>query len=173
MWGEALVRYQVFFLIDLPTRCVEVAGITKDAHGAWMAQIALNLTDCIDGFLLGKRFLILDRDPLFTAQFSALLKGSGVSVVRLSARSPNLNAYAERFVLSVRRECLNRMVPLSENHLRWALREYLAHYHKERHHQGLGGRLIEPGPTEGATQGRVVCRSRLGGMLRHYSRQAA
>ena len=96
-----------------------------------------------------------------------------MSVVKLPARSPNLNAYAERFVLSVRRECLNRLIPLSENHLRWALREYLVHYHKERHHQGLGGRLIEPGPTEGATRGRVACRARLGGLLRHYSRQAA
>ena len=173
MWVEALVRYQVFFLIDLQTRCVEIAGITKDAQGAWMAQIPRNLTDCFDGFLLGKRFLILDRDPLYTRQFRTLLKGSGVSVVRLPARSPNLNAYAERFVLSVRRECLNRLIPLSENHLRWALGEFLTHYHKEHHHQGLGGLLIDPGPTEGATRGRVVCRSRLGGMLRHYSRQAA
>ena len=94
MWVEALVRYQVFFLIDLKTCCVEIAGITHDAQGAWMAQIARNLTDCFDGFLQGKRFLILDRDPLFTAQFRALLKCSGVSVVRLPARSPNLKGYA-------------------------------------------------------------------------------
>ena len=123
--------------------------------------------------MLSKRFLILDRNPLFTRKLRAFPKGSGVNVISLPARSPNLNAYAERFVLSVRRECLNSLIPLSENHLRWALSEYLAHYHKERHHQGLGGRLIDPGPTEGETRGQVVCRSRLGGMLRHYSRQAA
>ena len=138
-----------------------------------MHQIARNVTDPFDGILRGKRFLILDRDPLYTSQFRALLKSSGVSVVKLPARSPNLNAYAERFVLSVRNECLNRLIPLGENHLRSVLREFLAHYHEERHHQGLGGRLIQPGPNGHAAKGRVICHTRLGGLLRHYTRQAA
>ena len=112
-----LVRYHVFFVMDLKTRAVEIAGVTHDAHGRWMVQLGRNLTDAVDGFLRDKRFLILDRDPLFTRQFLALLKGIGVSVVRLPARSPNLNAYAERFVLSVRRECLNRLIPLNTNTL--------------------------------------------------------
>ncbi len=97
----------------------------------------------------------------------------GVEIVRLPARSPNLNAYAERFVLSVRTECLDCFIPLGERHLRGALREYVAHYHCERNHQGLGGRLIDPDEATGRTRGRVVARSRLGGLLRHYYRDAA
>ncbi len=168
-----LVRYHVFFVMDLATRRVEIAGITHDAHGRWMVQIGRNLTDVVDGFLRDKRFLILDRDPLYTAQFRALLLDSGVGVVRLPRRSPNLNAHAERFVLSVRTEVLNRVVPLGENHLRWLLTGFLAHYHGERHHQGLDSTLIDPDPTSNNTRGRVLCRPRLGGMLRHYYREAA
>jgi transposase InsO family protein len=168
-----LVRYHVFFVMDLKTRRVEIAGIAHDAHGRWMVQIARNLTDAVDGFLRDKRFLILDRDPLYTRAFRGLLRGSGVDVVRLPRRSPNLNAHAERFVLSVRTECLNSFIPLGEGHLRWALAEYLAHYHRERNHQGLGGRLIEPSLATGQKRGRVVGRSRLGGLLRHYEREAA
>ena len=168
-----LVRYQVFFVMDLKTRRVEIAGITHDAHGRWLVQIGRNLTDVVDGFLRDKRFLILDRDPLYTSEFRRLLRESGVRIVRLPRRSPNLNAHAERFVLSVRTECWNRFSPLGEGHLRWALAEYLAHYHRERNHQGLGGRLIEPGPATGRRRGRVVGRSRLGGLLRHYEREAA
>ena len=109
-----------------------------------MMQVGRNLTDVVDGFLLGKRFLILDRDPLYTAAFRRLLADVGVEVVRLPARSPNLNAYAERFVRSVRDDCLNHIVPLGESRLRRVLREYLEHYHLERNHQGLDNQLIEP-----------------------------
>ncbi len=94
-----------------------------------------------DGFLLGKRYLIHDRDPLFTEAVRGLLRDSGVKPLRLPANSPNLNAYAERFVLSIRRECLDRFVPLSERHLRTAVTEYVVHYHTERNHQGLGNEL--------------------------------
>ena len=88
-----------------------------------MKQVARNLTDMWDGFLLGKRYLIHDRDPLFTEAVRGLLRDSGVKPLRLPANSPNLNAYAERFVLSIRRECLDRFVPLSERHLRTAITE--------------------------------------------------
>jgi transposase InsO family protein len=118
-----LVRYRVFFVMDLRTRRLEIAGITHDAHGRWMVQIGRNLTDAVEGFLRHKRFLILDRDPLYTSEFRDLLQGTGVEIVRLPRESPNLNAFAERFVLSVRTECLNCFVPLGENHLRWALAE--------------------------------------------------
>lgn len=168
-----LVRYQVFFVMDLQTRRVEIAGISHDANGRWLVQLGRNLTDAFDGFLKGKRFLILDRDPLYTRAFRRLLRESGVEVVLVPRKSPNLNAFAERFVLSVRRECLDCFVPLGERHLRWALSEYVAHYHRERNHQGLGGRLIEPGPATGRRRGRVVGHSRLGGLLRHYEREAA
>ena len=90
------------------------------------------------------RIFIHDRDPLFTEAVRGLLRDSGVKPLRLPANSPNLNAYAERFVLSIRRECLDRFVPLSERHLRTAVTEYVVHYHTERNHQGLGNELLTP-----------------------------
>ncbi len=90
-----LIRYHVFFVMDLKSRCVEIAGIASDPDGAWMMQVARNLTDAVDGFLLGKRHLILDRDPLYAAAFRGILMASDVKVVRLPARSPNLAASRE------------------------------------------------------------------------------
>jgi hypothetical protein len=139
----------------------------------WMTQIARNLTDSEDGFLRGTRYLILDRDPLYTAAFRSLLKDAGVEALRLPARSPNLNAYAERFVLSIKPECLDRIVPLSENHLRRTIQSYVEHYHGERHHQGLDGKLIIADDTAGRPDGHVACRERLGGTLNFYYREAA
>ena len=133
-----------------------------------------NLTDCADGFLRDVRYLILDRDPVYTASFRQLLKDAGCKVVRLPARSPNLNAAAERFVLSVRSECLNHIVPLGERHLRRVLREHVDHYHTERHHQGLANRLIEPANSDVVEKnGPVRRRERLGGVLSYYYRDAA
>jgi transposase InsO family protein len=170
---RGLVRYSVFFVIKLRTRRVEISGISCQPNGDWMKQLARNLTDAVDGFLVHTRYLILDRDPLYTRAFRQMLKDSHVSVLRLPARSPNLNAHAERFVLSIKSECLDRLVLLSERHLRTAVAEYVEHYHRERHHQGLGGQLVEAGATGGADPGRVVCSERLGGMLKHYYREAA
>ncbi len=170
---SGLVRYFVFFVIELQTRKVEIAGITANPHGRWMQQIGRNLTDAVDGFLMGKRYLILDRDPLYTAAFRQLLAGSGCKVVRLPARSPNLNAYAERFVLSVKSECLDKIVPLSECHLRESLRDFIEHYHHERPHQGLGNRLVQADPLDAVCTGPMMCRERLGGTLKYYYREAA
>ena len=170
---RGLVRYSVFFVIELKTRRVHIAGITCQPCGAWMMQVARNLTDAVDGFLLAKRYLILDRDPLYTAAFRQMLKASGVKAVRLPSRSPNLNAYAERFVLSIKSECLSRLVPLGENHLRSSVMEFVRHYHIERHHQGLDNRLLEPDETAARNDGPIACRKRIGGMLRYYYRQAA
>ena len=113
-----LVRYFVLFFIDLKTRRVEIAGIVRQPDGEWMKQVARNRTDPIDGFLRDAKYLIHDADPLFMDGFKAILKPSGVKTVKLPARSPNLNAYAERFVRSIKEECLNRVVLLSEQHLR-------------------------------------------------------
>lgn len=167
-----LRRYYVFFVVELRTRRVDISGIVHQPYGEWMLQVARNLTDAEDGFLTGKRYLILDRDPLYTAEFRRLLRASSVEPLRLPARSPNLNAYAERFVLSIKSECLSKLVLLSERQLRTAVRQYVAHYHAERHHQGLGGRLIEP-PSNDNTTGAIECRERLGGLLRFYYRKAA
>ncbi|HJX53020.1 MAG TPA: hypothetical protein VJ801_09675, partial [Polyangia bacterium] len=107
-----LIRYHVLFAIDIGSRTVEIAGIGRDPGGRWMEQLARNLVDMEDGFLRGKRYAIINRDPLYTKAFRGILKGEGVKAVRLPAKSPNLNAYAERFVLSIKSECLERIVPL-------------------------------------------------------------
>ena len=167
-----LVRYVVFFVMKLKTRAVEIAGITCHPDGDWMTQVARNLTDPHDGFLRDVHSVILDRDPLYTATFQNLLRDSGVKPLRLPARSPNLNAFAERFVGSVRSECLARIVPLGEGHLRATVRAFIDHYHEERPHQGLGNELIAP-KTRSIETGPVQCRERLDGMLKFYYREAA
>ena len=170
---SGLVRYFVLFVIDLETRRVEIAGILPQADGAWMSQIARNLTDCEDGFLNGSRYLIHDRDPLFTKSFREVLGSSGVTTVKLPARSPDLNAYAERFVQSIKSECLAQIGPLGERHLRHAVREYTEHYHVERNHQGLGNELIDDRRGAAAMNASVERHERLGGMLNYYYRKAA
>jgi putative transposase len=167
-----LVRYFVFFVMRLKTRTVEIAGITCQPNEAWMKQTARKLTDAQDGFLRSVRYLILDRDPLYTTAFRRMLRDSGVRPLLLPARSPNLNAYAERFVLSAKSECLERIVPLGEEHLRAAVREFVDHYHEERPHQGLDNELIAPQAKVIGT-GPLKCRERLGGVLKFYYREAA
>jgi transposase InsO family protein len=171
---RGLVRYVVFFVMTLKTRTVTIAGITRQADEAWVAQVARHLTDAADGVLRSGQHLILDRDPLYSPTFRRLLRDSGVAPVVLSARSPNLNAFAERFVESAKSECLDRMVLLGERHLRAAVREFIDHYHEERPHQGLGNELIVPIPKTGPTStGPIRCRERLGGLLKFYERDAA
>jgi transposase InsO family protein len=174
VWGpRGLVTFYVFFLIELATRRVEIAGITSGPNEAWMMQIGRNLTDPVDGFLADTEFIILDRDSKYSAAFRDLLKGSGVEIVRLLPRSPNLNAYAERFVRSIKDECLDRMILFGERSLRQATRECAAHYHRERNHQGIENRLIEPDDRPESTLCAIECVQRLGGMLRFYHRAAA
>jgi transposase InsO family protein len=168
-----LVRYFVLFVIDLKTRRVEIAGIVQQPDGEWMKQAARNLTDCDAGFLNETRHLIHDRDPLFTEGVRRILKQSGVTTVKLPARSPNLNAYAERFVRSIKSECLAKIIPLGERHLRKAVKEYTEHYHLERNHQGLNNELIEKLTDSPSMDAAVGCRERLGGVLSYYYRTAA
>jgi putative transposase len=159
--------------MELCTRKVHVAGISPAANGEWMEQIARNLTDCDDGVLKDKKFLIHDRDPLYTAKFGSCLRSVGCRPIRLPARSPNLNSYVERFIRSIKYECLNKLILVGESHLRHAVSEYVAHYHAERNHQGLGNRLIEFPLEDESESGPVGCRERLGGMLKYYYREAA
>ena len=159
--------------MELSSRRVEIAGVAPDPYGSWMVQVARNLTDSLDGFLTEKRYLIHDRDPLYTAQFTSTLAAAGVCCVKLPPRSPNLNAYAERFVRSIKSECMNRMIFFGGRHLRYVINEYVEHYLAERNHQGIGNRLIE-GRHDGAENaGPVVSRKRVGGMLKYYHRAAA
>ena len=122
---------------------------------------------------LKSQHLILDLDPLYTAAFRRMLSGSGVESLRLPARSPNLNAYAERFVLSIKSECLGRVIPPGERHLRRAIQQYVDHYHRERHHQGLGNEQIVPLHEDMIGTGPVQRREHLGEMLNFYYREAA
>ena len=125
---------------------MEIGGISAAANGLWMSQISRNLTDSVEGLLTGKRYLIHDRDPLFTDEFLRTLKDAGVESVKLPPRSPNLNAHAERFVRSIKESCLERLILFGQGSLRTAVQNFVTHYHSERNHQGLGNRLISQTP---------------------------
>jgi transposase InsO family protein len=169
---SGLQRFVILFFMELSTRRVEIGGIASRANGLWMTQIARNLTDDVDGFFKGKRYLIHDRDPLYTKEFLSMLAERDIESVKLPPRSPNLNAYAERFVRTIKESCLEQMIFFGEDALRKAVYEFVAHYHTERNHQALGNRLIVPVMTENTT-GTVERRQRLGGLLNYYHRQAA
>jgi transposase InsO family protein len=171
--GLGLTRFAVLFVIELSTRRIHIAGVAEEPDAGWVSQMSRNLTDVSDGFLTGKRFLIHDRDPRFTLAFRETLAAADVQVVRLPPRSPNLNAYAERFVRTVKESCLDRMILVGEASLRRALCEFVEHYHHERNHQGLGNRLIVPLAEPTNRDGRIECRERLGGLLKYYHRPAA
>jgi putative transposase len=174
VWGmRGLVTFYVLVVIELSSRRVYFAGATPNPNTEWMMQIARNLTDPVDGFVSNKRFIIIDRDRKYCDAFQALLKNAGTEPLRLPPRSPNLNAWIERFVRSIKEECLRKMIFFGERSLRRAVTQYLAHYHAERNHQGLDNRLIDPSEDVGDSTGDVQCRERLGGMLRYYYRQAA
>ena len=174
LWtATGLTRYVVLFVIELATRRVHIAGITSEPDGAWVVQCSRQLTDAVDGFLLGKRFLLHDRDPLCTAMFRETLAAAGVDTIRPPPKSPNLNAFAERFVRSIKESCLDRLILFREASVRRAVREFVAHDHEERNHQGLGNVLIVPAGDQMPIHNRVACRERLGGLLKYYHRAAA
>jgi len=170
---QGLTRFLVLFFIDLASRRVEIAGLARQANGLWMSQVARNLSDTTDGFLLGRRYLIHDRDPLFTEEFLEILKASGVKSVKLPPRAPNLNAHAERFVRTIKETCLERVILFGEGSLRKAVGEFVAHYHGERNHQGLNNQRIMKDKLCVAGGAAIQRRQRLGGMLNYYYRQAA
>ena len=170
---RGLQRFIVLFFIELSTRKVVIAGIAASTNGLWMRQIGRNLTDAVDGILNGKRYLIHDRDPLFTTEFLDMVGDIGVKSVKLPPRSPNLNAHAERFVRTIKESCLERMILFGEESLRTATHNFVAHYHTERNHQGLANRLISPEAGHLGNAGVVQRRQRLGGMLNYYYRAAA
>jgi len=172
---RGLVTFYVLFFIHLESRRVEVAGITSHPNEAWMMQIARNVTMDEWGFLGECRYLLHDRDTKYTQSFRQIIGSGGVEPLRLPPRSPNLNAYAERWVKSVKDECLSKLIFFGEASLRHALRNYLAHYHGERNHQGKDNVVLFPTPTTDtyADDGPVACRERLGGLLKFYYQEAA
>jgi transposase InsO family protein len=170
---RGLTTYHVLFFLELSTRSVKIAGITTNPDAAWMVQIGRNLTDADVGWFIKKRELIIDRDTKYCVDFRRLIENSGSAIIRLPPRSPNLNAYAERFVGSIKAECLSRLIFFGEASLRRAIREYVTHYHHERNHQGLSNQLISANDADFADDALIARRSRLGGMLNYYHREAA
>ena len=171
--ATGLTRYAVLFVIHLATRRVEIAGIASEPDSAWVTQCGRQLTDAADGFLMRKRFLLHDRDPLFSDAFRETLAVTGVETVRLPPNSPNLNAYAERFVRTIKESCLDRMIFVGEGSLRRAIREFVAHYHGERNHQRRENQLLVSDGVTPQRDGPIRCRHRLGGLLKYYHRPAA
>lgn len=174
VWSwRGLVTHYILFFIEIASRKILVAGMTTHPNEAWMLQMARNLLDVEADMRCTGRVLLMDRDTKYCRRFRGGLTREGIVVIRLPPRSPNLNAYAERFVRSVKEECLARVVPIGQGMVRRALKEYEAHYHTERNHQGLHNRLIEPRPRLSADHAPVLRRSRLGGVLNYYERFAA
>jgi putative transposase len=171
---RGLATYYVLFFLHLESRRVTVAGITRHPTEAWMEQMARNATDEASGHLRQHRYLLHDRDTKFCAAFRSTLETGNVKCLALPPRSPNLNAFVERWVRSAKQECLSKLILFGEGSLRRALNEFVEHYHAERNHQGKGNVILFPSAVaRHAIDGSMVHRrQRLGGLLNYYSRAA-
>lgn len=170
--AKGLTRFHVLFVIHLSTRRVEIAGISSSPHGAWVERVLKRMTDDFDGFLRNHKYLIHDRDPLFAKSMIEMLESTGVNSMKLPPKSPNLNAYAERFVRSIKHECLDRIIPIGEKHLWRAVDAYVQHYNQDRPHQGMGNLVLDQSFEPAKPVGKVVCDEQFGGMIRSYRRVA-
>jgi putative transposase len=175
--GSGLVDVFVLFFIHVGSRRVYVAGVTAHPDARWVAQQARNLVLHCAAQSQRPAVLLRDRDSKFVPAFDEVLRAEGVEVKAVGPRAPNLNAYAERWVGSVKRECLDHFVVFGEEHLRYLVTEYVAWYNERRPHQGKDNRplsLVSPAePVGGFAAGDVACEERLGGVLKHYYRRAA
>jgi putative transposase len=171
--GE-LEMYDVLLFMHLGSRKVHVAGVAPNPDTRWMVQMTRNVTMTEWGFLSPGHYLIYDRDGKYCPAFQHILDAAGITRVPLPPRSPNLNAYAERWVRSVKEECLSRLILFGEASLWHALQEYVEHYHHERNHQGKGSLLLFPtSRADEKRTGPIYCRERLGGLLKYYKCEAA
>lgn len=172
---KGLLTYYVLFFLHFESRRICLAGVTRHPDQEWMEQMARNVTMEETGFLANRRYLLHDRDSKYCPSFRQLIEAENVKCLALPPRSPNLNAYAERWVRSVKEECLSKLILFGERSLKRALHHYELHYHQERNHQGKDNLLLFPSPTLplNRKQGKVRCRERLGGLLKYYEREAA
>ena len=168
-----LQRVYVLFVMEIQTRTVHILGVTAHPTGAWTAQQARNLLMDLAERANGFRFLIRDRDSKFTAALDGVFSGNCTRMIKTPVRSPRANSYAERFVGTLRRECLDHMLILGERHLRGVLTQYARHYNGHRPHQGLqqAPPLREPGHTVDFNA-RIERRQVLGGLISEYCRAA-
>jgi putative transposase len=167
-----LRRYYVLFFIELGSRRVHLAGCTSNPTGAWVTQQARNLG--FTGLFARTRFLIHDRDSKFSAAFDEIFRSEGIEVIETPIRAPQANAYAERFVRTVRAECLDWLLIIGRRHLEHVLRCYTIHYNRERPHRGLA--LLRPEPADAIgppTDEKIERRDRLGGLIHESHRSAA
>jgi putative transposase len=164
-----LVTYYLLLFMELATSRI---GFTSDSLCRPDDDSGRGV-DAAAGFLRGKKYLLMDRDTKFSEAFRVTLEQGGIEAMRLPPRSPNLAAHIERFMRSAKEECLGRMIFFGERALQSAATCFLEHYHAERNHQGIGNRLIAAGEEAGRATGEIVCRERLGGLLRYYYREAA
>ena len=170
---RGLVTFYLLFVMHLATRRVYFAGCLANPDGPRLKIVAKELTNYEDGFLNGKKYLLMDRDTKFTQEFRDILKREGIESIVLPPKSPNCNAFIERFFRSLKSESLDRMIFFGQNSLAKVIKEFLIHYHAERNLQGLDNKLIQPGTEVGQATGAVECRERLGGLLNYYHRRAA
>ncbi len=168
-----LKRFYVLFFMQLGHRRILHVGVTANPNQAWVSQQVRNLSWRLQELGLAARFMICDNDMKLPFGIEHILEAEGVRVIRTPIQAPVANCYAERWVGSVRRECLDHLIILGRHHLERVLGEYVDHYNHARPHRGLGlhppnGEVGEP-----AVSGAVVCRARLGGLLHEYSRLAS
>jgi len=172
-----LRRLYVLFFIELGTRRVHLAGVTANPDGGWVAQQARNLMLVLGDQGRQVRFLLRDRDAKFTRSFDDVFRSEGAEVLRTPVQAPNANAYAERWIGTIRAECLDWLLIVGRGHLEQVLRVYAAHYNTHRPHRAL--ELRPPDPPAGLHVARerepstVRRRDRLGGLLHEYHRRAA
>jgi len=169
---NGLVTYYTLFVIELRSRAVHLCGTTVSPNAEWMRQVARQLVDSVQGFARGQTHLIIDRDTKYVDAFRHTLASAGVKIVLCPPRVPQCNAYAERFVRSIKEECLSRLVFLSQQHLHTTLSTFADYYRQRRNHQGIQNKLIEP-PTSFPKAGPIRCRNELGGLLNYYYREVA
>jgi len=160
----------VLFFLHLEARRVTLAGITQHPTEEWMVQMARRAVDAINGTLLPIRFVLHDRDSKFCASFQDTLRSVGIQTLSLPARSLNLNAFAERWVRSIKSEYLSKLILFGEASLRRAVTQFIEHYHLERPYQGKGNQLLLPSSVSPPSPhaGRIKCQERLGGLLKFY-----
>jgi putative transposase len=163
----------VLFGIELSSRRVHLLGVTRNPDSAWVTQQARNLA--IGEHLRGIRFLIRDRDSKYSGPFDEVFRTEGVRIVKTPIRAPKANAFAERWVRTARRECLDHLLILGRHHLERVLREFARHYNAERPHRGLQLACPSPRPSSGSvsSSGAILRRDRLGGVIHEYHREAA
>ena len=169
MTTATLRTYYLVFFLEIGTRRILHWNVSLSPDEVWVSQQFRNLSVVNEEL---PRYLIHDRDEKYTRYADSLLEDAGTKAIRLAVRSPDLNGYAERWIRSLRQECLDRIIILNEAHLRWVLKEYVRYYNERRPHRALGLH-VPAGPRDYPAEGEVTCRRVLGGLVNDYYRKAA